>query len=48
MDNKTETGVYPLDYTGRVAELSRILGGIDITDAQRNAAEDMLKERELY
>jgi DNA repair protein RecN (Recombination protein N) len=44
----TETRVKPLDYTGRVNELSRILGGINITEAQREAAIDMLKEKEIY
>ncbi len=38
----TETSVRELDYEGRVAEISRILGGIDITDSQRAAAIDML------
>ena len=42
----TETSVRALDYDGRVKELSRILGGINVTDAQRAAAIDMLNERE--
>lgn len=48
VDSKTEAGVTLLDKAGRIAELSRILGGIDITAAQRGAAEDMLNEREEY
>jgi DNA repair protein RecN (Recombination protein N) len=44
----TQTEVKVLDYEGRVAELSRILGGINVTDAQRAAAVDMIKEREIY
>lgn len=44
----TETRVRELDYEGRVDELSRILGGIDVTDAQRAAAVDMLEERNQY
>ena len=48
VNSKTETSVYPLDRAGRIAELSRILGGIAVTDAQRKAAEDMLDEREKY
>ena len=32
----------------RVAEIARILGGIDITDAQRTAAREMLDEGEKY
>ncbi len=46
--DSTQTEVSELDDEGRVAELSRILGGINITDAQRAAAYDMLKEREIY
>ena len=42
----TETAVTPLDYEGRVNELSRILGGINVTRSQREAAIDMLRERE--
>lgn len=45
VNGATETGVTLLDYEGRVAEISRILGGIDVTPAQREAAIDMLKDR---
>ena len=44
----TETRVKELDREGRIRELSRILGGIDVTDAQRAAAIDMLEERKEY
>ena len=44
----TETSVTLLGDEGRVSELSRILGGINVTEAQRAAAVDMLKEREIY
>ena len=43
-----ETGVENLNLDGRVLELSRILGGINVTDAQRAAAIDMLGERKNY
>ncbi len=43
----TETSVTMLDYDGRVRELSRILGGINVTDSQRAAAIDMLNETEI-
>ena len=36
------TEVQPLDYDGRVNELARIIGGVNITDAARSHAEDML------
>ena len=48
VNGATETGVCVLEEAGRIAELSRILGGINITDSQRAAALDMLKERESY
>lgn len=48
VNEKTETSLQKLDREGRIAELSRILGGIAVTDAQRKAAEDMLEEREVY
>ncbi len=45
-DGKTETSVRQLDREGRISELSRILGGLHVTAAQREAAVDMLTERE--
>jgi len=47
-DGETETRIAILDDEGRISELSRILGGIDITESQRAAAKDMLSERESY
>ncbi len=44
VNGKTETSLKVLDYEGRVDELSRILGGINITKSQREAAIDMLNE----
>ncbi len=46
INGKTETSVVDLDYNGRVSELSRILGGINVTSSQRAAAIDMLNESE--
>lgn len=46
VDGITQTSVSLLDRDGRINELSRILGGIDITDSQRAAAIDMLDERD--
>ena len=45
INGRTETEVRELDYDGRVNELSRILGGINVTKAQKDAAVDMLKEK---
>lgn len=45
-ESSTETSVRLLDRNGRVEEIARILGGINITDAQRNAAEEMIAEGE--
>lgn len=44
----TETAVSALDREGRIKELSRILGGIDVTESQRKAAIDMLDEKSEY
>ena len=41
---RTETEVCVLDETERVEELARILGGIHVTEAQRQAALDMIRE----
>ena len=47
-NDKTETQIESLSEDGRISELSRILGGINVTDAQRRAASDMLNERISY
>ena len=41
---RSETSVTLLDREGRIEEISRIIGGIDITDSQRQAAEDMIRQ----
>lgn len=43
-DGRSETSVKELNGEERVSEISRILGGIQITDAQRAAAKDMIEE----
>lgn len=45
-DGRAETSVAPLTKEERIEEIARILGGIEITDAQRNAAKEMLDEYE--
>ena len=47
VNGSTQTSVTTLDYDGRVKELSRILGGINVTESQRAAAIDMLNEKEI-
>ena len=44
-EGRTVTSVTVLDEEGRIRELSRILGGIHVTEAQRQAAVDMRRER---
>jgi len=45
-NGRAETSIEELDYDGRVEETARILGGINITDAQRQAAVDMITNRD--
>lgn len=45
---RMETRVDALDEDGRVDEIARILGGLEVTAAQRNAARDMIAERGTY
>ena len=47
-DGRVSTGLELLDKEGRIEEISRILGGIEITDAVRNAAREMIAEGENY
>lgn len=46
--DRTETSVITLDEGGRVEEIARILGGINITDTQRSAAREMIDEGRNY
>lgn len=43
-NGRSETSVSLLDMEGRISEIARILGGINITDAQRLAAVEMIEE----
>lgn len=45
VDGRMETSVRTLDEEGSTDEIARILGGLEVTDAQRRAAEDMIAER---
>lgn len=43
LDGKTYTQVTPLDHEGKRNELARIIGGVEITQATLDYAEEMLK-----
>ena len=45
-EGRAETDVTLLDRADRIEEVARILGGIEITDVQRNAAREMIEEYE--
>jgi DNA repair protein RecN (Recombination protein N) len=47
-DGRAETEVSPLTEEGRITELSRILGGIEVTESQRLAAWELYTERSEY
>ncbi len=44
-DGRAETSVMALSDVGRIDEVARILGGINITELQREAAREMIDER---
>ncbi len=47
-DGRVSTSLCELDAEGRVGEIARILGGIEITEVQRRAAREMIAEGETY
>ena len=48
VDGRAETSLTLLDRQGREDEIARILGGIEITEAQREAAREMIADGERY
>ena len=48
VDGRAETSLRVLDDSQRVAEIARILGGIEVTDTQMEAAREMIAEGETY
>ena len=48
VDGRAETSLTLLDRQGRENEIARILGGIEITEAQREAAREMIADGERY
>ncbi len=45
-DGRAETSIRRLEHGERVDEIARILGGLDVTDSQREAARELIAERE--
>ena len=43
-DGRTCTAIAELDESGRIEEIARILGGIEVSDTQRQAAKEMIYE----
>jgi len=48
VDGRTESSVDLLDEKGRVNEIARILGGINVTESQMTAAREMIEEGRSY
>lgn len=42
VDGRSETDVYLLDHSGRVDEIARIMGGVQITEKTKETAEEMI------
>lgn len=47
-EGRVSTSLIELDREGRINETARILGGIEITDTVRSAAEEMIAEGKAY
>jgi len=48
VEGRVETSLSVLDENARVLEIARILGGIEITEKQTEAAREMIAEGETY
>ena len=48
IDGRTESSVRALDSEGRVQEIARILGGIELTEVQMEAAREMIADGKKY
>ena len=44
LDGRSITTVKKLDYDGRINELSRIMGGMEITDNRRESARELIEQ----
>lgn len=47
-DGRIYTKIEELDEEGRIGELARILGGINVTEKQRAAARELIEEKSAY
>lgn len=47
MDGRAESFLEELDAEGRVKEIARIIGGVDVTDTQREAAREMILNNQI-
>ena len=48
VDGRTQTEVQQLDEQGCVLEVARILGGIEVTESQIRAAQEMIEDGKQY
>lgn len=48
VNGRTESAIKTLNYEERIGEIARILGGIEVTRTQREAAEELLRDGEEY
>ena len=47
-NGRTQTEISELDAEGRVGEVARILGGIQVTQSQMDAAREMIEDGKQY
>ena len=45
-DGRAESEIEELDENGRVSEIARIIGGVSVTDTQRDAAREMIENNQ--
>jgi DNA repair protein RecN (Recombination protein N) len=46
VDGRAESEIEELDENGRVSEIARIIGGVSVTDTQRDAAREMIENNQ--
>ena len=45
-DSRAESEIEELDESGRVSEIARIIGGVSVTETQRDAAREMIENNQ--